>query len=1001
MPMVEPMFDERARAEAGDLAIPDSLKAKIAAFEREREKFTSPGYKEYEVRADFLDHLLEALGWDVHNKRGAKYAQREVVRELSTQIDGASKAPDYALVLNGSRRAYVEAKKPSESIENSAKHALQIRRYCWSGDLPYGLLTDFDEYAIYDCRAIPGPDDSQMVGRVAYFTLAEIEDYWPVLVGTFGRDAVASGSLDRIAATVQPPSGTRPVDVQFLSQIRTWRANLAADVAQRNLDLDSNEISQAVQRLIDRVVFMRNVEARGLESPESLKLALTEPQGTYGRLLDLFHRADARYNAGLFAFTPDDVNESLDVSDGVLTSIINGLYFPEPYEFSAMPADILGRIYEQFLGEQIVVDADRNVTIELKPEYRKGGGVYYTPGPIVEYIVEETLGPLLEGKTEQAIANLTVVDPSSGSGSFLIVAYQYLLDWYANYWSRGPVLAKRHLEVGSDGQTRVKTNYRKQILLRHIYGVDIDPQAVEVTKLSLLLKVVEGQSQAELELGHLLPNLDNNIKCGNSLIAPDMQTFIDDGAADDDPINPFDWAEAFPAIFARGGFDAVVGNPPYLNIDATWGKKDPRLTYLKAHYASVYTDKTDLLFYFLRKAVDICRGEIGMIVSRSFMESAKAVKLRGWLAQNARVRSILDFRHAHVFPKVGINTAIVRLTSSKVKKDAVFQRFQANALPIGYGPDTLRDPELVAEVTVKPKDIGSNSWNFGDAGVQAVLRKIDEAGTPIGQILHVGKGMETGANKAFEFTGDEATKESLIKAGWLRQRARNGDIAAYRIRPTGPWMLYVEDATSFNKLPSAAQHLITSYEADLRKRAAFIRGNCDWWRYTWPLHRAHTYKPRILAPYRAQANRFALDTTRRFLGVTDTTILYDNDQPEDIKYFLGFLNSSILEARFKFIGKLLGAGVLEYYENTVSKLVVPRSKPGDPLHDSMVERVTSMIEATDDRASTQIKAEQDALDDQIAQLKTEIDALAIDAYGLGESEVELLLSQAEHWARGK
>lgn len=1000
MQQIDPKFEERARAEAGDPTVPAKLKQKIAEFADEREKYTSAEYKEYEVRADFVDHLLEALGWDVQNQGKAKYAQREVVRELTTRYEGTSKNPDYALLVNGKRQTYVEAKKPFEKIATSAKHALQIRRYCWSGQLPYGLLTDFDEYAIYDCRAIPGQNDSSMVGRVAYFTLSDIEEYWPVLVGAFGRDAVASGSLERIAATVPAPTRTRPVDAEFLDQIRTWRSSLARDVAKRNQTLGNVEISSAVQTLIDRIVFLRNVEARGLEAPESLKSALTDAKGVYPRLLNLFHRADARYNAGLFAFSAGDTNESLDVSDEVLASIINGLYFPEPYEFNAMPADILGRIYEQFLGEHITLDKDRNVNVELKPEHRKGGGVYYTPSPIVEYIVEETLGPLLEGKTEQAISDLTVVDPASGSGSFLIVAYQYLLNWYADYWAERPRLAAKHLEAGSDGQTRVKTNERKQILLRHIYGVDIDPQAVEVTKLSLLLKVVEGQAQAELEVGHLLPNLDNNIKCGNSLIGNDMQLSID-GLADEDTINPFDWDAAYPSIISRGGFDAVVGNPPYLNVDVTWGRKDPRLAYLKSHYATVYSDKTDLLFYFLRKAVDISRGEIGMIVSRSFLESSKAVKLRGWLADNSRVRSVLDFRHALVFPKVGINTAIVRLSNSKAVKHATFKRYLENALPVGYGPNALRDENLVAGVTVDSKEIDSKSWNFGNAEVQEILHKIDSTGLPVGQVLHVGKGMETGANKAFEFSGDEATKEALIADGWLRRRARNGDISAYQIRATGPWLLYLEEATSFNKLPAVVRGMVSSHEEPLRKRAAFTRGNCEWWRYTWPLHKSYDKRPRIFCPYRAQSNQFALDGPLSFLGLTDTTILYDNDQPEDLKYFLGFLNSSILEARFKFIGKLLGGGVLEYYENTVSKLAIPRSEPGAEIHDKMVELVSSMIVATEGRFSTQVKNEQVEFDQQINDLKSDIDSLVVQAYGLDEHEVELLLSQANLWARGR
>lgn len=1000
MHQIEPKFEERARAEAGDPALPAKLRQKIAEFENERERYTSAEYKEYEVRADFVDYLLEALGWDVRNRRRAKYAQREVVRELTTQYEGASKNPDYALLVGGKRKTYVEAKKPFEKIATSARHALQIRRYCWSGQLPYGLLTDFDEYAIYDCRAIPGQNDSSKVGRVAYFTLAEIEEYWPVLVGAFGRDSVADGALERIAATVPSPTRTRPVDAEFLDQIRTWRSNLATDIAPRNQKIDGPELSSVVQTLIDRIIFLRIVEARGLEAPESLRSALTGSNGVYGRLLKLFHRADARYNAGLFAFTPGDAHESLDVSDYVLTAIINGLYFPEPYEFSAMPADILGRIYEQFLGEQITLDHDRNVSVELKPEHRKGGGVYYTPNPIVEFIVDETLGPLLEGKTVQAISDLTVVDPASGSGSFLIVAYQYLLNWYLDYWASRPRLAQKHLEAGSDGQTRIKTHDRKEILLRHIYGVDIDPQAVEVTKLSLLLKVVEGQAQAELEVGHLLPNLDNNIKCGNSLIGHDVQLTIEE-AVGPDTLNTFDWNEAYPAIISRGGFDAVIGNPPYLNVDATWGRKDPRLAYLKAQYASVYSDKTDLLFYFLRKAADISRGEVGMIVSRSFLESSKAMKLRGWLAKNTRIRSVLDFRHALVFPKVGINTAIVRLTHSKAIKSASFERFLENALPTGYGPNTLRDDQRVAKVDVDMKEIGSGSWNFGDAEVQAILRKFDMAGTPVGEILHVGEGMQTGANKAFEYSGDEATKEALIADGWLRRRVRNGDISSYYIRPDGPWLLYVEHARSFNSLPITVRELLKGNEQRLKERAAFKRGNCHWWRYTWPLHKAYDERSRIIVPYRAVSNQFALDESRRLLGLTDTTILYDDGQPEDLKYILGFLNSSLLEARFKFLAKLLGAGVLEYYENTVSKLVIPRSEPGAEIHDKMVELVSSMIAATEGRYSTQVKNEQDEFDQQINDLKSDIDSLVVEAYGLDEHEVEILLSQADRWTRGR
>lgn len=993
MGSIEPTFAAAVTSLAPATGVPDTLRAKIAQFEAERTKYTSAGYKEYELRADFLDYLIEALGWDVHNKNGSVYDEREVIRESSTTIDGRLRAPDYALLVSGTPRAYVEAKKPSENIAANRDHALQIRRYCWSGGLPYGLLTDFEEYAIYDCRAIPGSEDSHLVGRVAYFTMDELDEYWPVLAATFGRSAVLDGGLESIAATAKPPRGTRTVDVEFLDEIRSWRKALAVDIAAQNVDLDSVEVSASVQTLIDRIIFLRNVEARGLEAFESLKLATTGAPGVYERLLKLFHRADDRYNSGLFHFEAvNDPSEQLTVDDSILTTIISRLYYPEPYEFAAMPADILGRIYEQFLGEEITVTEDRQALVELKLEHRRSGGVYYTPSPIVEYIVEETVGPLLKGRTPNEVEKMAILDPACGSGSFLIVAYQYLLDWHRDYWASRPTLARRYLEEGADGQTRVKTAHRKRILTNNIYGVDIDPQAVEVTKLSLLLKVVEGQSIAELDVGRILPDLGDNVRCGNSLIGHDFQIPMALDRREELLFNPFDWQEAFPQVFKRGGFDAVIGNPPYLNVDSTWGKKDPRLGYLRATYAAVYTDKTDLLFYFLKKAVDICRGEVGMIVSRSFLEGAKAVKLRGWLGANSRVRAVLDFRHALVFPKVGINTAIVRLTKSKVPKAARFERLIPPELPPGYAADSLRSPELVSSVSVPIGELGANAWNFGTSSVEAILKRIDSKGQRIGDILHVGKGMETGANKAFQFAPGEARSAELEGAGLLRRRARNSDIRPYHVDDEGPWMLYLEDAESFDSLPEDVRdHLIGARE-QLEARAAYRRGDCDWWRFTWPLHKAYFDRPKILCPYRAGRNRFALDATAQYLGITDTTILYNNGQAEDLRYFVGFLNSAILTARFRYIGKLLGGGVLEYYENTVSQLAVPRSAPGAPLHDAMVALVAERIDVATELASTLIPAEQEELRVRADDIDRDIDALVASAFELTQEDLQILLA---------
>ena len=228
----------------------------------------------------------------------------------------------------------------------------------------------------------------------------------------------------------------------------------------------------------------------------------------------------------------------------------------------------------------IRLTAGHQAKVEEKPEVRKAGGVYYTPTYIVDYIVKNTLGELLKGQSARAEDRpLRVLDPACGSGSFLLGAYQYLLDWYLDWylnndparWGRGKNPA---LVEGRDGW-QLTMDKKKEILLNHIHGVDIDAQAVEVTKLSLLLKVVEKPGQLSLFTERILPDLGQNIHCGNSLIGPDyyegqqLPMLAGDEAY---RVNAFDWKKAFPRIFAAGGFDAVIGNPPEIAVKAYQGQ---------------------------------------------------------------------------------------------------------------------------------------------------------------------------------------------------------------------------------------------------------------------------------------------------------------------------------------------------------------------------------------------------------------------------------------------
>lgn len=656
---------------------PESVLRLVERFERQRDALRSPAYNETSLRREFLDPLFRALGWDVDNSQGHAEQYKDVVHEDAIKIGTANKAPDYSFRIGGARKFFVEAKRPSVNIKSDPEPAYQLRRYAWSAKLALSVLTDFEELAVYDCRAKPAPGDKASAHRTLIFHYTEYATRWDELAAIFGRDSVLKGSFDQYAESKKGRRGTATVDAEFLKEIEGWRDTLARNLALRNDEISVRDLNFAVQRTIDRIIFLRIAEDRGLEEYGRL-LALTNGANTYQRLSELFVQADARYNSGLFHFrkererpeTPDDLTLTLAVDDKVVKDILKSLYYPEsPYEFSVISADILGQVYEQFLGKVIRLTAGHQAKVEEKPEVRKAGGVYYTPTYIVDYIVRETVGKLLEGKTPRQADKLRIVDPACGSGSFLIGAYQHLLDWYRDrYLEDGASKHRKQLFEGPGGAWRLTSAERKRILLNSIYGVDIDAQAVEVTKLSLLLKVLEGETAETIqhELAALreraLPDLGRNIKCGNSLIGPDFYDQQELGDLTEDErlrVNVFDWRAEFPEVFKGkvGGFDAVIGNPPYVLLQSL---ETPRAAkYFATHYVSARY-KIDTYHLFMERGLHLARegGLVGWITPSSYLRNKYAESLRRTILSSSNVMSLRIFTFP-VFKGASVDTSVI------------------------------------------------------------------------------------------------------------------------------------------------------------------------------------------------------------------------------------------------------------------------------------------------------------------------------------------------------
>ncbi len=750
------------------MGLPKEIADLIERFERNRESYMSGAYNETQLRREFLDPFFSVLGWDVENKQGYAEAYKDVIQEDALKIGGATKAPDYCFRIGSVKKFFVEAKKPSVNLKDDISPAFQLRRYAWSAKLPLSILTDFEEFVVYDCRIKPVQTDKASTGRVLYFTYKDYPAKWDELVSIFSREAVLKGSFDKYAESSKLKKGTATVDDAFLTEIEDWRDLLARNIAIRNPDLSQRELNFAVQRTIDRIVFLRICEDRGIEEYGRLQ---TQLNGTnvYKRLVQLFSQADDRYNSGLFHFQrekerheePDKLTPNITIDDKPLKDIINRLYYPEsPYEFSVLSADILGQVYEQFLGKVIRLTAGHQAKVEEKPEVRKAGGVYYTPKYIVDYIVKNTVGKLVEDKKPKEIEKFKILDPACGSGSFLLGAYQYLLDWHLKWyldnepdkWGKvkQPTIYQGPSPDPRTPNWHLTTAERKRILLNNIYGVDIDSQAVEVTKLSLLLKVLEGENNQtlanQLRMFHerALPDLGDNIKCGNSLIGPDFyqqQTMLDD--EERYRVNVFDWEKEFPEIMTTGGFDTVIGNPPYVDIK---GLPEIDVQYIFSKYSTA-NNRINLFATFIERSLEVCKSSkfrFSMIIPAALLTQESYYALRRMVVTKYQIANVVRLPNESFGAAAGdvkVDTVII-VVEQRGRKDAIVEL-------IGYaGYDRITNIEpadaqvfttIKQSTWEKAKDC---VWSISTSELDtAILTKCEEKTLPLENCADISLGL--------------------------------------------------------------------------------------------------------------------------------------------------------------------------------------------------------------------------------------------------------------------
>ena len=974
----------------------------VEQFGRNLGHCKSSAFDEASLRNEYLNPFFRALGWDVENRAGFIPQHREVEIESRTEIAGRKKRADYLFRTDRVDRFVCEAKKPAEELH--AGYAYQAKRYAWNKGLVLAMLSDFEEMKIYVVGSKPNPEELN-VGLWKSWHFQQYPQIAQEIWDLLSRPAVADGSIDKLIEQLpKKPTGkgkarqqwlfkpdrTRSLDTDFLNFLDEARRGLASDLLannDRDYLLEGDRLNEATQHILDRLLFLRICEDRGIDTGHSLALIIKSWRGRtdnppkrkprqtelsiaeeraelhpkakeslhYSLWRDVvshFRALDRRppssipyFNGNLFK---PHFSEELEVSDEWLPGFLDDMGDDEsPYLFNVIPVEILGTIYERFLGK-VVRPKGRGVLIEEKPEVRKAGGVYYTPRYIVDYIVEQTVGKLLEYTTPKDSLKLRILDPACGSGSFLIRAYERVCEHWQTAFMKDEKL-RRNRDCWIDPVTKdihLTTDLKRRILTANIYGVDIDPGAVEVTQLSLYLKMLEGENRTTMARERdifgsdiaLLPPLQDNIKNGNSLIASDFSMITEDIVR----VKAFDWPVQFPNIIKTGGFDAVIGNPPYIRPH----KMESEMKEYFWRTLVTFVAKSDIYSCFMERGLSLLKedGIFSFIVPHTWTSLESFESIRRKLILETEVLQLVQLPKK-VFQDATVETCIF---SVQKKAGGPSKTHKINILRIGVNQKTQ-------EVRTFPqKDISeSHLHNFQlytDNKTTDMAGRFNKITKPLGDFVEFLYGFKTADDNKF-IQADRRYKDS-------KPFIRSAGIYRYWHEKPSEFVWYVPEKMKENK-STARPGEKERFEA---KKILVARMG-----------------KHLIASYDSEG-----------LYVKDAMLLLaKRGSSQSLKYLLALINSRLLDYYYR-----------EYYvtiDVLKNALLALPIRPIDlhkheesSLRDRVIALTDKMLGLVPKLRETNNDTEKATIQNAITATDRQIDALVYELYGLTKEEIELV-----------
>ncbi len=720
----------------------EKLQDLVARYQCAKDKGQLQNASEATMRT-WIDELLSVFGWDVRNTHQVltEHSLGKDEKEKLNLIGSSNTRPDYTLVNGNVMLVFVDAKSLSVDIENDRRVAFQIRSYGWSIGAPFSIVTNFETLAIYDCSPMPSSGDYANIARFACLRYDQFVDSYDVLDSFLSRANVLAGNLKFVARKKES------LDENFSKMLGDIRKKLAKAILAGNHIEDINTLSYYVQTIINRILFIRVCESRGLEKDGLLR---GFAQGDFWGEFRASSYAEFynRYDGPMFMKLPP--LQDLDIDNEVFAEFLGCLYEPSPYRFDVIPLKTLSDIYDLYLGYQLVVK-DGEVADELKSEFKKSNGAVTTPAGLVNQVLKSVMpDTYLSNHTASQLLSLKVVDMACGSGVFLVGVYDYLAKNIVKKIAEGDDVPQVYY-LTSDGRIVLTLEGRKAIINQCIYGVDINPEAVEVAKLSLSLKLIDDCLPRDFDavgvLGsQILSGIGTNIKCGNSLVGADIETVcpsIVNDLVQLQATNAFAWDEAFPRVFAKGGFDFVVGNPPYVEVKNYNVGLPCMASYIKAVYSSSKNGKIDLAIPFIEKGMGVLnhRGRLGYIIQKRFFKDQYGKGIRKYLtdAKHYFLNGIYDYEENDLF--AGRTTYVAILVCDKNTEN------NKNVWYANSG-DSARNQLFASD------SLGETPWNFESAHLNALRLALSKELGTLQDVCRVKVGVQVLWNDAFQIVAD-------------------------------------------------------------------------------------------------------------------------------------------------------------------------------------------------------------------------------------------------------